>query len=98
MLLVLAASRQFVARARRATIRIIWGAVFPLVMYSEATRQAATTFDLRFLDVPAHAIFVVSLIAWVLAFAGMLWHLGKATPDAKGRRKALPGSRSADLF
>jgi tellurite resistance protein TehA-like permease len=62
-----------------------WAAVFPLGMYSEATRQMAVAFDLRFLDVLAGVMFVVAVVAWALVFVGLLWDLRKALTAPKAR-------------
>jgi tellurite resistance protein TehA-like permease len=78
ILLVLAAWRQFVDRAPPRYDPSVWGAVFPVGMYSEATRQLAGTFDLPFLDYPARIVFVVAVGMWALAFAGFMWDLRKA--------------------
>ena len=56
----------------------VWAAVFPIGMYSEATRQMASAFGLDFLDLLSRAAFVAAVIAWTLAFAGLLFSLGAA--------------------
>ena len=78
MLLVFVAWRQFVDRTSPRYNPADWAAVFPLGMYSEATRQMAATFDLPFLNFLAVAMFIVAAIAWALAFAGLLWDLRNA--------------------
>jgi tellurite resistance protein TehA-like permease len=75
LLLALTAWRQFVDRRLPRYDPGDWAAVFPLGMYSEATRQMAAAFDLRFLDVLAGVMFAVAVIAWALVFAGLLWDL-----------------------
>jgi tellurite resistance protein TehA-like permease len=75
MLLILAAWRQFAERAWPRYDWAYWGAVFPLGMYCEATRQMATAFDLRFLDLLSRTMFVAAATAWTLGLAGLLWDL-----------------------
>jgi tellurite resistance protein TehA-like permease len=65
---------------RRVPLRydpLHWGAVFPLGMFSVATRHMATALDLPFLEPLPWIIFVAALAAWTLAFAGLLWELRK---------------------
>lgn len=78
LLLALTAWRLFVDRRLPRYHPADWAAVFPLGMYSEATRQMAVAFDLRFLDLVAGVMFVVAASAWALTFAGLLWDLRKA--------------------
>jgi tellurite resistance protein TehA-like permease len=78
LLLALAAWRLVVDRKRPRYHPADWAADFPLGMYSEATRQMAASFDLRFLDDLAWIMFVVAACVWALAFAGLLWDLMKA--------------------
>jgi tellurite resistance protein TehA-like permease len=78
MLLVFVAWRQFVDRRSPRYDPADWAAVFPLGMYSEATRQMAVAFDLPFLNFLAAAMFIAAAIAWALAFAGLLWDLRNA--------------------
>jgi tellurite resistance protein TehA-like permease len=77
LLLALMAWRQFVGQRTPRYDPADWAAVFPLGMYSEATRQMAAAFDLRFLDFLAEVMFIVAASAWALAFAGLLWDLRK---------------------
>lgn len=78
LLVALAGWRLFVDRKRPRYHPADWAADFPLGMYSEATRQMATAFDLPFLRDLAWIMFVVAACAWALAFAGLLWDLIKA--------------------
>lgn len=66
----------------------VWAAVFPLGMYCEATRQMAAAFDLGFLNVLSRPTFIVALITWAIAFAGLLWDLGKSLGAPK---RLIPG-------
>ena len=56
----------------------VWSAVFPLGMYSEATRQMAAALDLSFLNALSRPMFIVAVTAWTLAFVGLVWDLGRA--------------------
>ena len=84
MLLVLGVWRHVIQRFPLRYDPLYWGAVFPLGMYSVATRQMATALDLPFLDPLPWAMFVAALAAWTLAFAGLLWELCKiVTPRGR---------------
>jgi tellurite resistance protein TehA-like permease len=48
-----------------------WGAVFPLGMYSAATRQMALSLDVPFLLPLARGFFYVAVAAWVLTAFGL---------------------------
>ncbi len=77
MLLVLGVWRHFIRRFPLRYDPLYWGAVFPLGMYSVATRQMATALDLPFLEPLPRAMFVAALAAWTLAFLGLLRQLRK---------------------
>ncbi len=77
MLLVLGVWRHIVQRFPLRYDPLYWGAVFPLGMFSVATRQMAIALDLPFLDPLPWVMFLAALAAWTLAFAGLLWELGK---------------------
>jgi len=84
MLLVLGVWRHVIERFPLRYDPLYWGAVFPLGMYTVATRQMAEALDLPFLDPFPPVVFVVALAAWSLAFAGLLWQL-RATLSARPR-------------
>ncbi|MDE2063791.1 MAG: tellurite resistance/C4-dicarboxylate transporter family protein [Bradyrhizobium sp.] len=71
MLLVLGVWRHLVRRFPLRYDPLYWGAVFPLGMYTVATRQMAAALDLPFLAPLPPAMFVVALAAWMLAFIGL---------------------------
>ena len=71
MLLVLGVWRHLVRRFPLRYDPLYWGAVFPLGMYTVATRQMAAALDLPFLAPLPPAMFVVALAAWILAFIGL---------------------------
>ena len=56
---------------------LVWGAVFPLGMYTVATRQMAAALELPFLNSVLPAIFAVALLAWMLACVGLIRDLSK---------------------
>lgn len=53
----------------------LWSAVFPLGMYVAATHNYATFAHLPFLEPIAEVLFWIALLAWVLTFFGMWYHL-----------------------
>lgn len=77
MLLVLGVWRHLIRRFPLRYDPLYWGAVFPLGMFSVATRQMANALDLPFLEPLPWAMFLASLAAWMLVFAGLLWELRK---------------------
>jgi tellurite resistance protein TehA-like permease len=54
-----------------------WGAVFPLGMYSVATLQMESAIGLPFLAPLPVVMFAAALVAWTLAFVGLLLELRK---------------------
>ncbi len=52
-----------------------WAMVFPLGMYGAATYRMRDAIHLDALDWLPKAELVVSLTAWTLTFAGLVWHL-----------------------
>jgi tellurite resistance protein TehA-like permease len=77
MLLVLGVWRHLIRRFPLRYDPLYWGAVFPLGMFSIATRQMANALDLPFLEPLPWVMFLAALVAWGLAFAGLLWELRK---------------------
>ena len=77
MLLVLGVWRHLIQRFPLRYDPLYWGAVFPLGMFSVATREMAKALDLPFLEPLPWAMFWVALAAWTLAFAGLLWEFRK---------------------
>ncbi len=80
MLLVLGVWRHGFQRFPLRYDPLYWGAVFPLGMYTVATREMATALDLPFLDPLPPVAFACALAAWTLAVAGLLWELRKLLP------------------
>jgi tellurite resistance protein TehA-like permease len=52
-----------------------WGMVFPLGMYAAATFKFSRVLGLPFLEPVAHVFMFAALIAWALAFAGLMLEL-----------------------
>ena len=77
-LLVLGIWRHLVRRLPLRYEPQTWAAVFPLGMYSVATRDVAAALDLPFLRPLASAAFAAALAAWALTFAGMLLDLRRS--------------------
>jgi tellurite resistance protein TehA-like permease len=77
MLLVLGVWRHLIRRFPLRYDPLYWGAVFPLGMYTVATKQMATALELPFLAPLPPAVFVVALAAWTLAFIGLAWELAR---------------------
>ena len=71
MLLVLEVWQHVIQRVPLRYDPLYWGAVFPLGMYTLATRQMAAALGLPFLAPLASAFFVAALAAWTLAFFGL---------------------------
>ena len=75
MLLVLGVWRHLVRRFPLRYDPLYWGAVFPLGMYTVATKQMAAALELPFLAPLPPVFFVAALTAWTLAFIGLAWEL-----------------------
>jgi tellurite resistance protein TehA-like permease len=77
MLIVLGVWRHLVRRFPLSYDPLYWGAVFPLGMYTVATKQMAAALELPFLAPLPPLFFVVALTAWTLAFIGLVWELSR---------------------
>ncbi|MBV8423918.1 MAG: tellurite resistance/C4-dicarboxylate transporter family protein, partial [Candidatus Eremiobacteraeota bacterium] len=77
MLVVLGIWRYFIKRFPLRYSPLYWGAVFPLGMYSVATKQMSLALGLPFLAPLPSAFFIAALIAWTMTFAGLLLDLRK---------------------
>ena len=75
MLLMLGVWRHLIQRFPLRYDPLYWGAVFPLGMYTVATKQMARALDLPFLYPLPPAVFTVALAAWTLACVGLAWKL-----------------------
>ncbi len=75
MLVVLALWRHVYKRFPVTYDPAYWGAVFPLGMYAVCTFEMAQAMELGFLWLTSHVFVWVALVAWVLAFFGLLKQL-----------------------
>ena len=75
MLLLLGVWRHLVERFPLRYDPLYWGAVFPLGMYTVATKQMAAALELPFLAPLPPVIFAAALAAWTLACIGLAWEL-----------------------
>ena len=75
MLLVLEVWQHVIRRVPLRYDPLYWGAVFPLGMYTVATKEMAATLGLSFLEPLAPAFFVAAVAAWTLVFAGLAYEL-----------------------
>jgi len=78
LLLLLGAWRHLYERYRLAYDTQFWGLVFPLGMYAACTFDVVRVTGLSFLLPVSHLALYAALLAWALAFAGLLWHLVSA--------------------
>jgi tellurite resistance protein TehA-like permease len=79
MLLALSVWQHMIQRLPMRYEASSWGAVFPLGMYTVATREMAATLELPFLNSLLPAISILALIVWTLACAGLLRELCNLT-------------------
>ena len=64
MLLALSVWQYLIQRLPLRYDPLSWAAVFPLGMYTVATRQMAAALELPFLNSFVPAMFTVALVAW----------------------------------
>lgn len=75
MLLVLEVWQHLIRRFPLHYDPLYWGAVFPLGMYSLATKKLAGSLGLPFLAPLASAFFAAALAAWTIVFIALAWEL-----------------------
>ncbi|MEO8718251.1 MAG: tellurite resistance/C4-dicarboxylate transporter family protein [Burkholderiales bacterium] len=86
MLLVLGVWRHLYKRFPLRYDPLYWGAVFPLGMYAACTYEMARALQLEFLYVIPRYLVYVALVAWAMAFAGLLRTLAAAAGAARQLR------------
>jgi tellurite resistance protein TehA-like permease len=84
MLITLGIWRYVIRRFPLRYDPLYWGAVFPLGMYTVATQQMVSALGLPFLGFLPRAMFAAALVAWTVAFAGLLFDLRRIL-TSKGR-------------
>ena len=72
MLVILAVWRHAFKRFPLTYDPLYWGAVFPLGMFTVATREMARAMELNFLELLPRVFIFIALAAWLLTFSGML--------------------------
>lgn len=72
LLLILGFWRHFIKRYPVRYTPLFWGLVFPLGMYSVATRQLNLAMQFDFLDSLAQTFMYAALVSWVITFYGLL--------------------------
>lgn len=77
MLLLLGVWRYVIRRVPLRYDPMYWGAVFPLGMYAVCTLALARALDLDFLAWLPPLFGAAALLAWVLAFGGLLHRIGR---------------------
>jgi tellurite resistance protein TehA-like permease len=77
MLVTLGVWRYVIQRFPLRYDPLYWGQVFPLGMYSVATRHMESALGLPFLSFLPTFMFAAALIAWTIAFTGLLFELRK---------------------
>lgn len=75
MLVILGIWRHGYQRFRLAYDPLYWGLVFPLGMYSVATRRLSEVVAAPFLRSIAHGFVYVALVAWFVTFTGLAHRL-----------------------
>ena len=75
MLVILAVWRHVYKRFPLKYDPLYWGAVFPLGMYAVSTDRMTEALGLGFLGFLPSAFFIIALVAWSIAFLGLILDL-----------------------
>ncbi|NNM67442.1 MAG: C4-dicarboxylate ABC transporter, partial [Spirochaetales bacterium] len=86
MLLILGFWRHVVKKFPLKYDVLYWGAIFPLGMYAVSTHQMIKAMNLWFLsEIPRYFIYV-GLLAWLVAFSGLVHGLVRSLWSSMKRR------------
>jgi tellurite resistance protein TehA-like permease len=77
MLLILGVWRHIFKRIPLEYDPLYWGAVFPLGMYAACTHEMKKAMGFDFLGFLPHVFLYISFIAWLAAFAGLVYNITK---------------------
>lgn len=77
MLIILALWRHLYKRFPMTYNPLYWGAVFPLGMYAVSTDRMSAAMGLNFLQFLPTTFLYIALIAWTLAFFGLILNLAR---------------------
>jgi tellurite resistance protein TehA-like permease len=88
MLVVLGIWRHVFRRFPLRYDPLYWGAVFPLGMYTVATWQMARAMELPFLEIVPRLFIYAALLAWALAFVGLIGAASRSVLSSSGRSSA----------
>ncbi|MBI2470924.1 MAG: tellurite resistance/C4-dicarboxylate transporter family protein [Planctomycetes bacterium] len=75
MLFILATWRYVFKQFPLRYDHLYWGAIFPLGMYTACTLQMSRSMELEFLYVIPRYFIYIALLAWLAAFAGLVYRL-----------------------
>lgn len=75
MLVILGAWRHVYCKFPLRYDPLYWGVVFPLGMYTVCTIRMEQVMQVPFLAVIQRIFIVLALIAWVMTFGGLVWHI-----------------------
>lgn len=92
MLAILGVWRHGYKRFKLVYDPLYWGLVFPLGMYSAATRRLSEVMTAPFLHSIAHSFVYVALVVWSISFIGLLRRLIGLAFGKQPRALATPGS------
>lgn len=93
MLVILGVWRHGYQRFKLAYDPLYWGLVFPLGMYSVATRRLSEIMTAPFLPAIAHGFVYAALVVWLITFIGLLHRLIGLPFGKQSRALATPGSQ-----